>query len=114
MVSLWQRRLRSAGAFSGFTGVGRKRRGRSRVFLGLTADLCSCFGGTLVGGFLQGTLGLDGEGGKARGVVGGDVSEDLAVELVAGELEAVDEGGVAHAVDAGGSVDTDDPESAEL
>ncbi len=52
------------------------------------ADLAAC----------EGCLGLDGEGGEAGGVVGGDVGEDLAVEAVAGQLEAVDEGRVAHAV----------------
>ena len=62
----------------------------------------------------QGCLGLDGEGGEAGGVVGGDVGEDLAIEAVAGQLEAVDEGRVAHAVQLAGGVDADDPEGAEL
>src|SRR5260370_19997349 len=81
-----------------------------------------CFGlccvgavlGVLVGGYFESCLGLRGEGSEAGGVVGGDVGEDLAVEAVAGELEAVDEGGVAHAVDAAGCIDSYDPEGAEL
>src|ERR1700733_1611515 len=70
--------------------------------------------GVLVCCNLQGCLCLHGKSGKASCVVGGDIGEDLAVELIAGELEAVDEGRVAHAVDAAGCVDADDPESAEL
>src|ERR1700729_2592059 len=73
----------------------------------LRCDLCG------LGGF-EGCLGLDREGGEACGVVGGDVGEDLAVELIASLLEAVDEGRVAHAVQLGGGADTDDPEGAEL
>src|SRR5882757_5991792 len=68
----------------------------------------------LVGSSLESCLGLDSEGSEARGVVGGDVCEDLAIQLIAGELEAVDEGGVAHAVVAAGCVDADDPEGAVL
>src|SRR6185437_13142035 len=78
-----------------------------------TGNLC-CGCGTCVLRCLQCCLGLLGESGKAGGVVGGDVGKDLAVQTVAGQLEAVDEGRVAHAVDAAGRVDTDDPESAVL
>jgi hypothetical protein len=59
-------------------------------------------------------LGDFGEGGETGGIVGGDVGEDLTVEGVAGELEAVDEGGVAHAVLESGGADADDPKRAIL
>src|ERR1700677_2535513 len=68
----------------------------------------------LVSGLLKSRLGLHGESGKARGVVGGNVSEDLAIEAIAGELEAIDKGRVAHAIVAAGCIDTDDPEGAIL
>src|SRR5271168_4946643 len=80
-------------------------------------DLCCGLGavlGVLICCDLQGGLRLFGEGGEASGVVCGNVGEDLAIERIAGELEAVDEGRVAHAVDAAGRVDTDDPEGAIL
>src|ERR1700722_18623725 len=82
---------------------------RDRLCCGCGA-LCS----VLVGGGLEGGLGLDSESSEASGVVGGDIGEDLAIERIAGELEAVDEGRVAHAVDAAGCVDTFDPEGAVL
>src|SRR5206468_4262461 len=44
----------------------------------------------------------------------GDVREDLAIELHAGQLEAMHEGAVAHAVLARGGVDASDPEAAEV
>ena len=59
-------------------------------------------------------LGLLHQLGKARGVVHGDVGEDLAIELDAGLLEAVDELRVAGAVQLGSGGDADDPERAEL
>src|SRR4051794_33357385 len=55
-----------------------------------------------------------GESGEGLGVADGDVREDLAVELDAGELEAVHELAVAHAVLARGGVDARDPEAAEV
>ena len=48
------------------------------------------------------------------GVAHGDVREHLAVELDAGQLEAVHELRVAHAVDARGGVDAGDPQPAEV
>src|SRR5579871_786904 len=80
-------------------------------FTAMKLELCCDF--CRLGGF-EGCLGLDGEGGEACCVVGGDVGENLAVELIASLLEAVDEGRVAHAVQLGGCADTDDPEGAEL
>src|SRR5580698_1018394 len=80
---------------------------RTAMMLALCCDLCG------LGGF-EGCLGLDREGGEACGVIGGDVGQDLAIELVACLLEAVDEGRVAHAVQLGCGADTDDPERAEL
>ncbi len=62
----------------------------------------------------RGRLWLVGQLGEARGVVDGDVGEDLAVELDAGLLEPVDELRVAGAVELGGGGDADNPERAEL
>src|SRR5215472_13562867 len=59
-------------------------------------------------------LRLGGERGKTRGVVGGDVGEDLAVQANASLLQAVDEGRVAHAVQLSRRADADDPHRAEL
>jgi len=85
--------------------------GVRRKHLSCCGSLIFC---VLVSGRLKGRLSLHGEGGKARGVVSGNVGEDLAIEAIAGELEAVDEGRVAHAIVAAGSVDADDPEGAVL
>src|SRR4051812_17732893 len=60
---------------------------------------------------LAGALGESAEG---LGVAHGDVGQHLAVELDAGQLEAVYERAVAHAVLARGGVDTGDPEAAEV
>src|SRR3954452_17097280 len=60
---------------------------------------------------LAGDLGKSGE---RLGVADRDVREDLAVELDAGELEAVHERAVAHAVLAGGGVDAGDPQAPEV
>src|ERR687896_1559694 len=62
-------------------------------------------------GRLAGALGESAEG---LGIAHGDVREHLAVELDPGQLEAVHEGGVAHAVLARGGVDAGDPEAAEV
>src|SRR4051794_41977565 len=55
-----------------------------------------------------------GESREGLGVADGDVREDLAVELDAGELEAVHELSVAHAVLPRGGVDARDPQAAEV
>src|SRR6478736_2373207 len=60
---------------------------------------------------LAGGIGKSAEG---LGVADGDVGQHLAVELDAGQLEPVDEHAVAHAVLAGGRVDADDPQAAEV
>ena len=60
---------------------------------------------------LAGDLGKTSEG---VGVAHGDVGEHLAVELDAGQLEAVHELRVAHAVLARGGVDARDPQAAEV
>src|SRR3954452_6012588 len=60
---------------------------------------------------------LSGGLGKASerlGVAHGDVGEDLAIQLDAGQLEAVHERAVAHAVLARGGVDAGDPQAAEV
>src|SRR3954453_12802157 len=62
----------------------------------------------------HGLAGAVGESPEGLGVADGDVGQDLAVELHAGLLEAVHEGPVAHAVLAGGRVDTGDPQPAEV
>src|SRR4051812_44506050 len=60
---------------------------------------------------LAGAIGKSAEG---LGVADGDVGQHLAVELDAGELQAVDERAVAHAVLARGGVDADDPQAPEV
>src|SRR4051794_41400775 len=60
---------------------------------------------------LAGGIGKSAEG---LGVAHGDVGQDLAVEVDAGELQAMDEGAVAQAVLARGGVDADDPQAAEV
>src|SRR5215208_6380276 len=72
-------------------------------------------GGCELGGSLRRRLtGGVGESGERLGVADGDVREDLAVELDAGELEAVHELAVAQAVLARGGVDARDPEAPEV
>src|SRR5215218_6069398 len=44
----------------------------------------------------------------------GDVGQDLAVQVDLGQLEAVDELAVGHAVEAGGRVDARDPQAAKV
>ena len=48
------------------------------------------------------------------GVVHGQVSQHLAVDFDVLLLQTVDKGGIAHAAQAGGGVDTDDPQAAEV
>src|SRR5690349_23402419 len=60
---------------------------------------------------LAGGIGKSAEG---LGVAHGDVGQHLAVELDPGQLEAVDEGAVVHAVLARGGVDAGDPQAAEV
>src|SRR5215217_3429764 len=60
---------------------------------------------------LAGALGESAEG---LGVARGDVRQHLAVELDAGQLEAVHERAVGHPVLARGGVDAGDPEAAEV
>src|SRR4051812_47318206 len=60
---------------------------------------------------LAGALGESAEG---LGVAHGDVGQHLAVELDPGQLQAVDERAVAHAVLPRGGVDAGDPEAAEV
>src|SRR3981189_3098181 len=60
---------------------------------------------------LTGGLGKSAEG---LGIARGDGGQDLAVQLDAGQLEAVDERAVGHAVQARGGVDALDPQAAEV
>ena len=62
----------------------------------------------------QGGLGGLDEGGEGRGVVDGQVGQDLAVDLDTRGLEALDEAVVGQAVGAGAGVDALDPELAEV
>src|ERR1700690_3267269 len=65
----------------------------------------------------SGSRRLAGDLGKTServGVAHGDVGEHLAVELDAGQLEAVHQLRVAHAVDPCGGVDAGDPQAAEV
>src|SRR3954447_8416811 len=64
-----------------------------------------------------GRRGLSGALGKSAerlGVAHGDVGQDLAVQLDARQLQAVDERGVRHALGARGRVDAGDPQAAEV
>lgn len=63
---------------------------------------------------LKSLLGDGGELVEGLDVLVGHLSEDLAVELDAGELQAVHELGVGDVVHAGGGVDTGNPEAADL
>ena len=65
----------------------------------------------------SGSRGLAGGVGKSAeglGVAHGDVGQHLAVQLDAGQRQAVDELRVAHAVLARGGVDAGDPQAAEV
>src|SRR5690606_18074262 len=59
-------------------------------------------------------LGSSNQGGERRGVVDGQVSHDLAVDLDASQVQALDEAVVGHAFGAGSGVDALDPELAEV
>src|SRR5690606_28055956 len=59
-------------------------------------------------------LGLFGQGGKARRVVHGDVRQHLAVQGDPGLQQAVHEAAVAHAAGARSSIDTRNPQGAEM
>src|SRR6476620_6383182 len=83
--------------------------GRPRRSVGLVGVLC--LGGSRRLSRLAGGLGKSGEG---LGIAHGDVGQDLAVELDAGQLQAVHELAVAEAVLAGRRVDARDPEAAEV
>lgn len=63
---------------------------------------------------LEGLLGDGGELVEGLDVLIGHLREDLAVELDAGELEAVHELRVGDLVHAGGGVDAGDPQAADL
>src|ERR1017187_8226441 len=73
-------------------------------------------GGLSARGFCGGErrLGRPSQRGKAGGIVGRDVREDLAIQRIAGQLEPVDEGRVAYAVGVAGRFDADDPQRAKL
>src|SRR3954462_8081489 len=62
----------------------------------------------------RGLPGCLGKTSERLGVADGDVREHLAVELDAGDLQAVHELAVRHALLAGGRGDADDPQAAEV
>src|ERR1700744_3431781 len=62
----------------------------------------------------QRRLGAVSEPSEGIGVVDGDVSQDLAVKLDTGQLQAVDELRVRHPVDTGRGVDARDPQATEV
>src|SRR6476620_11478971 len=62
----------------------------------------------------RGLAGALGESAEGLGVAHGDVGQHLAVQLDPGQLEAVDERAVAHALLAGSGVDALDPQAAEV
>src|SRR4051812_14725732 len=59
-------------------------------------------------------LGDLGDAGKRGSIADRDVSQDLAIESDACELEPVDQLGVGQAIRASGGVQADDPQSAHL
>lgn len=63
---------------------------------------------------VQGLLGNGGQVGEGSLVLVGNLSEDLAVELDAGELQAVHELAVGKVVHTGGCVDALNPKSADV
>src|ERR1017187_6529577 len=95
----------------------RKGKGHSRCGCALSvARPIALRGGRSARGFCGGERGLGrpSQRGKAGGIVGCDVREDLAIQRIAGQLEPVDEGRVAYAVGVAGRVDADDPQRAKL
>src|SRR5688572_20313012 len=63
---------------------------------------------------LQRSASLVGDERERRGILHREIREDLAIDFDAGSLHALDEGAVAHPIEARGGVDADDPESAEI
>src|SRR5690349_11036735 len=63
---------------------------------------------------LQRRRGLLGDQRERGRILHRELGEDLAIHFDARHLHAVDEGAVAHAVEASGSVDTHDPQLAEI
>src|SRR3954451_25067170 len=62
----------------------------------------------------RGLAGALDESAEGLGVAHGDVGQNLAVQLDARQLQAVDERAVGHALGARGGVDAGDPEAAEV
>src|SRR3954447_17326723 len=62
----------------------------------------------------RGLAGALDESAEGLGVAHGDVGQDLAVQLDAGQCQAVDERAVGHALGTCGGVDAGDPEPAEV
>src|SRR5215210_6931367 len=71
-------------------------------------------GGVFGGSGRRRLAGALGESPEGLGVAHGDVGQHLAVQLDAGQLQAVHERAVAHALLAGGGVDAGDPQAAEV
>ena len=63
---------------------------------------------------LESSLCLLAESGESSGIMDSGLGEHLAVHVDTGELEAVHEGGVVHAVCLGGGADTGDPQLTEV
>src|SRR3954451_17031799 len=62
----------------------------------------------------RGLAGALDESAEGLGVAHGDVGQDLAVQLDAGQLQTMDERAVGHALGARGRVDARDPQTAEV
>ena len=60
------------------------------------------------------SLGNLGQSGESGLVVDGHLSQHLAVDLHAGQLQAVHKGGVVHAVELAGGGNAGDPQAAEI
>ena len=63
---------------------------------------------------LDGSLGLLRQHRERGGIGNRQLGQHLAVDVDAGNLQAVDQLGIAQAVDAGGRVDAGDPQAAEV
>src|SRR3954447_25610947 len=83
---------------------------QKRAPLGAPGRSCWCCGSLS----RRGLPGCLGESAERLGVAHSDVGQDLPVQLDTGQLHAVHELRVAHAVELGGGVDAGDPQAAEI
>src|SRR3982074_2646413 len=77
-------------------------------------ERCACSGRLLLFPGRHALLGQLGQRGEGSGVVDGEIREDLAADLATGDLEALNEPVVGHAVLPGGRVDAAAPQLTEV